>query len=201
MSPRRERHKDENAEQSPEAPRTNTATAPVDKRLHGLPDEVVELVEELRAERDEAQAARMRALADFKNYQRRSVENEARALESGKSRVVRELLPVLDQFELALRHDAGQMSVEQLAAGVNIVRQEMFKALQSCGLETIDPMPGDEFDPQRHDAVMHQPSQDYPPGSVVQVYQTGYVLDNMVLRPAKVVIASAEDIGGEGEQR
>ncbi len=174
-------------------PHAPTATAPDEHQAQNLPGDLAEQIEQLQAERDEAVSAKMRALADFKNYQRRSVENEARAVESGKSRVVRALLPVLDQFELALQQDAGQMSVEQMIAGVNIVRDEMARALQACGLSTINPQPGSEFDPQHHQAVMHQPSEEHLPGSVLNVFQTGYMLDDFVLRPAKVVIVSSDD--------
>ena len=67
------------------------------------------------AERDEAVAARQRALADYANYQRRSVENEARARVGGLVQMVRALLPVLDHFDLALAQDLSKLSVEQLA--------------------------------------------------------------------------------------
>jgi len=155
-----------------------------------LSNEVVELIQQLQAERDEANEARMRALADFKNYQRRSAENENRAAVSGATRVMKSLLPVIDHFELALQQKHDQMTTEQLAAGMEMVRQELMKALQACGMQRLEPQPGDEFDPQRHEAVMHQQSDEHESGRVVSTLQAGYTLDEMVLRPAKVAIAS-----------
>ena len=196
MSLRRDkRNKTKQADSDQNAP---TATASEDDLPRSLPAEVTELIEQLRAERDEAVEAKMRSLADFKNFQRRSVENEARALESGKSRVLRALLPVLDQFELARQQDAEQMTVEQFAAGMSMVQDEMQMALHACGLSTINPTPGSEFNPQHHEAMMHQPSEEHPPGSVVNVFQTGYKLDDFVLRPAKVVTASSDDQCADG---
>jgi molecular chaperone GrpE len=80
------------------------------------------------------------------------------------------------------------------------VQQELVKALRTTGLQTINPARGAEFDPQQHSAVMHQPSDDVPPGSVMQVLQTGYMLGDFVLRPAKVVISSTEEHETTGDE-
>lgn len=196
MPSRKNNTHDQDQQRSEEAQSATAAQRPeeIAEQLHidldQLPSEAVELIQHLQAERDEAVASRMRTLADFKNFQRRSAENESRAVVSGATRVLRALLPVIDHFELALQQKHDQMTVEQLAAGVDMVRQELMKALQSCGMQRIDPQPGDDFDPQRHEAVMHQPSDEHEAGSVVNTLQPGYALDEMILRPAKVAIAS-----------
>lgn len=168
-----------------------SAGAITDVDMSQYSPEAVEAIQQLRAERDEAAAARLRALADFKNYQRRAIENENRAASSAKMQMIRALLPVLDQFELASQQNVSQMTVDQLAAGMNILQQELNKAMQSAGLRQIEPKPGDEFNPQEHEAIMHQPNAEVPPGSVVIAYQTGYALGDMILRPAKVIVASS----------
>lgn len=149
---------------------------------------------QLRAQLDEAVAARQRALADFRNFQRRADENEIRARQQGIQRVVRSLIPVLDQFELALGQPGSTMTVEQLRSGVKLVGDELNKALESVGVTPITASPGDEFNPQRHEAVMRQASKDVPPDHVVAMFQRGYAVGDMVLRPAKVAVApSAEE--------
>lgn len=169
---------------------TETSAGAVAEDISNLPPEVAEMIQQLRGERDEASAARLRALADFKNYQRRAIENESRAASSASAQVIRTLLPVLDHFELAAQQDTTQMTVEQMASGMNILQQELMKALQSSGLRRIDPKPGDEFNPQEHEAILHQPDSKIAPGHVVAVYQTGYALGDLMLRPAKVITAS-----------
>src|SRR5215470_10381935 len=110
---------------------TDGETAPV--REIEVSAEAAELVKQLQTELDEAVEARKRALADFRNYQRRAAESEQRALQTGSTRVVRSILPVLDHFDLALMQKADQMTVEQLLNAVKIVRDEFNKALASQG--------------------------------------------------------------------
>jgi len=197
MSRQKDKSNNHSEQGAHEAPAATTAqpeeiAEQLDMNVDELPDQIIELIQQLQAERNDANAARMRALADFKNYQRRSAENESRAAVSGATRVMKALLPVIDHFELALQQDHGQMTTEQLAAGMEMVRQELMKALQACGMQRVEPQPGAEFDPQRHEAVMHQQSDEHERGRVVNTLQAGYALDERVLRPAKVAIASSE---------
>lgn len=157
-------------------------------------EEAAEIVKQLQAELDEAVEARKRALADFRNYQRRALESEQRALESGAARVVRALMPVIDNFDLMLKQKSHQMTVEQLMSAVQIVRDELNKTLQNQGVVRIEPARGEPFDPHKHEAVMRQPADDLPPNSIVATMQPGFALRDQVLRPAKVSISpSAEE--------
>jgi molecular chaperone GrpE len=151
------------------------------------------LVKQLQAELDEAVEARKRALADFKNYQRRAMESEHRAAVGGAARVIRAILPALDHVDLALAQDSRQMTVEHLAHAVQVVRDEFNKALTSTGVERIAPVRGEAFDPHRHEAVMRQPAEDVSPGHIVNTLQTGYLMGDTVLRPAKVSVSPSED--------
>ena len=146
-------------------------------------------IDRLARERDEAVSARQRALADFANFQRRSVENESRARTSGLVSLARSLMPVLDQFDLALAQDASRLSVEQMAKSIEMMRAELQKVLEQNGIARIDPAPGSPFDPNQHDAVMRQPAAGIAPGAVSMRFQTGWRLGESVLRPAKVAVA------------
>jgi molecular chaperone GrpE len=160
-----------------------------------VPEAAAEVIEQLKAELAEAVEARKRALADFANYQRRAAENEARALRSGAAGVVRSLLGVLDNFELALGQDTSQITVEQLVVGVKIVHDELVKALALHGVERIEPAVGGEFDPNHHEAVLQQPAEDVAPNHIVSVLQPGYRIGEQVLRPAKVAVAAPAEGG------
>jgi molecular chaperone GrpE len=157
-----------------------------------LTNDEADAVAHLERERDEAVAARQRALADFANYQRRARENEARARQEGEVSLLRALLPVIDHFDLAISQDPSKLSVEQLLGGVKIVRAEFDKVLESQGVVRIEPKPGDEFDPRRHEAMMRQPAPGVLPNHIVATLQPGFAIGEMVLRPAKVTVAPDE---------
>ena len=144
----------------------------------------------LRAELAEAVEARQRALADFQNFQRRSLENEKRATASGRMDVIRPLLGVLDQVDLALSQDPKAVSVEAIFSGVQLVRDEMCRVLDGQGVVAIDPEPGADFDAHHHQAVVHEPSEDVTEGRVIRRLQIGWVHGDMVLRPAVVAVSS-----------
>lgn len=146
--------------------------------------------ESLRAELAEAVEARQRALADFQNFQRRSLENEKRATASGRMDVIRPLLGVLDQVDLALSQDPNAVSVEAIFSGVQLVRDEMCRVLDGHGVVAIDPEPGADFDAHRHQAVVHEPSEDVAEGCVIRRLQIGWVQGDIVLRPAVVAVSS-----------
>lgn len=151
------------------------------------------LVKQLQGELDEAIEARKRALADFKNYQRRAMESEHKAAASGAARVARAIMPALDHFDLALAQNPKQMTVDHLMHAVKLVRDEFSKALASTGVERIAPARGEAFDPHKHEAVMRQPADDIEPGHIVSTLQTGYSMGDTVLRPAKVTVSPGED--------
>ena len=166
---------------------------PLDVQQIECSEEAAQLVKQLQTELDEAVEARKRALADFRNYQRRAAESEQRALHSVSARVVKAILPALDHFDLALMQNPRQMTVEQLLDAVKIVRNEFNKALAAQGVERIEPEPGEAFDPHRHEAVMRQPREGAAPNTIVSIMQAGYALGDQVLRPAKVAVAPGEE--------
>jgi molecular chaperone GrpE len=145
-----------------------------------------EQVATLEAERDEHLNDLKRVAAEFENY-RKLV---ARAHE----RLVKELLPVLDDLERALAA-AEQHEEAKLEEGVRLVQRELADALEREGLAEIET--NGVFDPHVHEALLSQPS-DAEEGSVIEVVQKGYRLGDRVLRPARVVVAAPqpEDDGG-----
>lgn len=154
-----------------------------------LSQEAAELVQRLQAERDAAVAARTRALADFCNFQRRALESEATAHKAGAAQVAKSIIPVVESFDRALAQD--KLRADQLLAGLRLLRKELLRALQTNGVEVIQPAPGDEFDPVRHEAMFYQPAEGFPPDTIVSVLQNGYAMGDVILRPAKVALAAS----------
>ena len=138
------------------------------------------------AERDEYLELLQRVQADFENYRKRAAREQERLVAHAHERLVRELLPVLDDLERAL--EAAERHEEAtLVEGVRLVEQALRKALQKEGLAEIDAE--GRFDPHVHEAVLTQARPDAEPGSVVDVVQRGYSLGGKVVRPAKVIVA------------
>jgi len=148
----------------------------------------------LEAERDAHLNDLKRVAADFDNYRKRVARDQESLVARAHERLVKELLPVLDDLERALAA-AEQHQEAQLEEGVRLVHRELEAALRREGLAEIET--NGHFDPHVHEALLSQPS-DRDEGSILEVVQKGYTLGGLVVRPARVVVAAArqEDDGG-----
>lgn len=149
--------------------------------------------EALRADLAAAESNYQRALADLQNYQRRSIDNERRAREGGQVMVIESLVSVLDTFDMAMKMDPEKTPASAIMQGIQMIRSEMIRALGQMGFTTIDPASGDEFDPNRHEAVMRVESDGVRAGAIVDVMQPGYALHARIIRPAKVSVAAVDE--------
>jgi molecular chaperone GrpE len=141
---------------------------------------------QLAAERDEYLADLQRLAAEFENYRKRAARDQQRLVAHAHERLVRELLPVLDDLERAL--EAAERHEEAaLVDGVKLVEQSLRKALMKEGLVEIET--DGAFDPHVHEALLAKPHEDAESNSVLEVVQRGYRLGNKVVRPAKVIVA------------
>ncbi len=147
-------------------------------------------LDELRAkadQRDEYLAIAQRTQADFENYRKRMSREVGLAEGRGVSRLARELLPALDNLDRAIAlAPAGQDSVTE---GFRLVHAELTAALARLGIEGYVPK-GELFDPTQHEAMAQHPVEGAASGTVIEVYQPGYRLNDTVLRPARVVVAA-----------
>jgi len=153
------------------------------------PEEARDAIRALEEQLAQAKGDTLRAIADFQNLQRRTAEHEPRLRMNAAGGVVRQVIPVLDHFDLALAQDPSRMTVAAAMDGLRIVRGELIKALERSGVELIQPKPGDAFDPHRAEAIMQQPADGVATGHVSMLLQPGYLLGETVLRPAKVAVA------------
>ena len=138
------------------------------------------------AERDEYLADLQRLAAEFENYRKRAARDQERLVAHAHERLVRELLPVLDDLERAL--EAAERHEEAaLVDGVKLVEQSLRKALVKEGLVEIET--DGPFDPHIHEALLSQSQEGAEAGSVLEVVQRGYRLGDRVVRPARVIVA------------
>lgn len=127
----------------------------------------------------------LRLMADFQNYKKR-VEKEKKDLYSyANENIINELLMVLDNFERALDHEDGNGFKE----GIEMIFKQLWDVLVKSGLEEI-PALGEEFDPQIHNAVMTEDTDEYESGKISGVMQKGYTLSGKVIRPSMVKVVN-----------
>jgi len=141
----------------------------------------------LEKERDEHLDDLRRVAAEFENYRKRVARDQASLAARAHERLVKELLPVLDDLERALEAcDSERGRVEE---GVRLVQRELQEALGKEGLVEIET--NGNFDPHVHEALLSQPSEQ-DDGAILEVLQKGYRLGDRVLRPARVVVSQGE---------
>ena len=147
---------------------------------------VDERIAALEAERDEHLNDLKRVAAEFENYRKRVAREQESLVARAHERLVKELLPVLDDLERALAA-AEEHQEAKLEEGVRLVHRELEAALRREGLAEIET--NGRFDPHVHEALLSQPS-DRDEGSILEVVQKGYRLGERVLRPARVVVSA-----------
>jgi molecular chaperone GrpE len=167
----------------------------LDATAEATPEDAIEEdLEEITArakKADEYLALAQRTKADFENYRKRAARETAAAQERGVAKLAKELLPAVDNLDRALeaaQHD-GDNGASTLVSGIKLVHADVLAALSRAGIERFEPT-GEQFDPQRHEAIAQQPVEGAQSGTIVEVYQRGYRLGDFVIRPARVVVAA-----------
>jgi molecular chaperone GrpE len=171
---------------SPPACESNEATAADDHEAK-LERDLDELTAKAR-KADQYLELAQRTKADFENYRKRAAREAAAAQERGVIKLVRELLPAVDNLDRAVTALDGGGQSDEVASGVKLVHDELIAALGRSGVELFSPE-GEKFDPERHEAVAQRPFEGAEAGTVVEVYQRGCRLGDAVIRPARVVVA------------
>jgi molecular chaperone GrpE len=146
-------------------------------------------VTKLRSERDQLYQSLARAQADFQNSRRRLETDKEQAVQYANSTLIRSLLPVIDNFERALAVDASKVDAASIQKGLQLVHDQLLNVLKQNSVEEIAPQPGTPFDPNQHQALMQQPSDQYTEPTVTQLLQKGYALHGRTLRPAQVAVS------------
>lgn len=176
----------EDVEQA-QAEATETADVAADERSdENLDPEAVLAAAQAKA--DEHWDRYLRAVAELENVRKRATRDVENARKYALERFGKELLGVRDTLEMGLAA-AENATVESLIEGKNAILKLLTTTMQQFGIEEVDPA-GEPFDPELHEAISVQPSDDVEPGSVVTVVQKGYTLNGRLLRPAMVIVAA-----------
>lgn len=179
----------------PEAPEAGISDAECKDSETGISDEIRQNGDELQAALEEAEAQRnqyLRTAAELENVRRRAQRDVENAHRYGMERFARELLGVKDSLELGLQtaqeSPAGAVAVD----GFQATLKQLSQCVEKFGVEEVDPI-GQPFDPEFHEAMAMQPSENHEAGTVMTVIQKGYRLHDRLLRPARVIVAQGVD--------
>jgi len=149
--------------------------------------ELHENIETLQKEKDEIFEKLQRISADYANFQKRVPRQISDSINYEKERIIKSLLPVLDNFEHTIQNAKKSDNVDALAKGVQIVYDQMIDILKSHGVEqliTVD----QQFNPMMHEAMIMKADSEKEDNIVLEEYQKGYKLNERVIRPSKVVV-------------
>ena len=154
--------------------------------------------EELSEDQPQYLEMLQRVQADFVNYKRRANEEREEQQKYANSRLVLRILPVLDEFSLAVQHasesDAGASWLE----GIKLIQRKMLSVLESENVQKID-ADGREFQPFEHEAVGYQESNEHQDGQILTVVRDGYKMHDRIIRPALVILAKKPSPAEEKE--
>jgi len=146
-------------------------------------------IEALHAEIEQVKDHALRERADLENQRKRMARELEQARKFANEKLLGDLLPVFDSLDAGLT--AAGTEASPLREGLELTRKQLLKVATDNGLEMLDPA-GQVFNPELHQAISQAPpSGEVPPGSVLQVFQKGYLLNGRLLRPALVVVAQA----------
>ena len=160
----------------------------IDAEAEAEEDAIAADLAKARAEAESYLDDLRRLQADFDNYRKRTLREQTARTASASQALVAKLLPVLDNFELAVSAAEQSRDFDRMLKGVEMVFGELRLALEGEGLVKIE-AEGKPFDPERHEAVVAVEQEDTEPGTVLDIVRTGYELRGKVLRPAMVKVA------------
>ena len=169
-------------------PDTDALSLTPDEEIRRLRDAIDARTREAEEHRDRY----LRAAAEFDNARKRAAREREEYTRYANESLLREILPVLDNFERALQSARNEPTAAAVTAGVELIERELLRVLEKFGVTAFSSV-GQPFDPERHEAIARVPAQGHPEGTVVDETARGYLLHGRVLRPAMVTVASSPD--------
>jgi molecular chaperone GrpE len=179
---------DTGADESQEEPEDKAGEDPVGLEPVDLGPSVEIEIERLESELDELRDIHLRKLAEFDNFRKRTERERIEIKRHANEELVRDLLPVLDNFERALEH-GSETDSGAFHEGVEMIAKLLWDTLERQGVEVIDPL-GERFSPEYHEAVHKVDDESSEPGTVASVLAKGYLYNGRLVRPAMVGVVA-----------
>jgi|ERR1041385_4948633 Molecular chaperone GrpE (heat shock protein) len=143
----------------------------------------------LQADLDRFRDLAMRSQADFENYKKRAAREKEETVRFANSSLLERLIAIIDNFELGLSSARAESEQSPIYSGMMLVLKQLNDFLADSGLESIE-AEGKPFDPNWHEAIAHEPSNEVPEGKVIRQTRRGYRFKDRLLRPSSVVVSS-----------
>ena len=143
----------------------------------------------LQADLDRFRDLALRSQADFENYKKRSAREKEEAIKYANSALLEKLIAIVDNFELGLEAARAEGEKSPIFSGMSMVLKQLMDFLAESGLQPIDAT-GQKFDPNLHEAIAHEPSDEIAEGTVIRQTRRGYKMKDRLLRPSSVVVSS-----------
>jgi molecular chaperone GrpE len=169
------------------SPRANEKPEAV--RSQGESSETEDPTAGLQTDLDRFRDLAMRSQADFENYKKRSAREKEAAIKYANTSLLEKLVPIIDNFELGLAAAKSEGEESPIYSGMNLVLKQLNDFMIDNGVEPIEAV-GQTFDPNLHEAIAHEPSREFPEGTVVRQSRRGYRFKDRLLRPSSVVVSS-----------
>lgn len=154
--------------------------------------ELIEKVNEVQESADKNFDRYLRSQAELENIKKRFQKEKAELCKFSNESLIRQLLSVVDNLEKAIAHSENEESLDALKQGVQLTLKGLLDILKSSGLESVQSL-NEPFDPNFHEAVSEQEDDSVKPGTVIQELQSGYLLNDRLIRPAMVVVSKRGD--------
>lgn len=159
-------------------------------------EEVAEAIEETEEQDAEKLATELadlnqrflRVAADFENYKRRTMQEKEDLIKYSNAKIMGELLPILDAFQIALKNPGECQEAQNVIKGVEMLYRQLMQALEQAGMTKIETV-GQPFDPKLHEAIMQVDDDSVPEDTVVEELRAGYMLNERVIRPSMVKVS------------
>jgi molecular chaperone GrpE len=143
----------------------------------------------LQADLDRFRDLALRSQADFENYKKRAAREKEEAIKYANSSLLEKLIAIVDNFELGLEAARAEGEKSPIFSGMSMVLKQLMDFLTDSGLKPIDAT-GQKFDPNLHEAIAHEPSDEVAEGTVIRQTRRGYKMKDRLLRPSSVVVSS-----------
>lgn len=180
---------EENVDKQEQTPVEDTPNAPEQSEASEEGNTLEKELEEARQALDEQKDKYLRLSAEFDNYRKRTLKEKAELIKNGGEKAISAILPVLDDLERALQNMQKAEDIKAISDGVELISQKFHKILAQEGLEKMEPI-GETFNTDFHEAIALVPAPgEEQKGKVLDCVQTGYKLNDKVIRHAKVVVA------------
>jgi molecular chaperone GrpE len=163
------------------------------KKKEEIPSDVKKELEEKEGTIKSLEERLLYLQADFENFKKIKAKEKADLLKYANEIIVRELLPVIDNLELALKHAESTEDYKGIHEGVKITLNEFMKVLEKAGVKPVEAV-GRKFDPNFHEAFYQEEHEDMEPDTVVSEFQRGYLLNDRLIRPSRVGVSKKPEI-------